>query len=242
VSRDREGTHLDWVTDDILALIKPYTHREPLGPLAARLHGHRDYHAEHPPLLDQLRAAIQPGNDDEQDTHGAFGSRSPVADDALCALMRIESAAADWLVRQFKRNPRGSTEANLRGLIGAAHEPRTDPHLIADLAYEAGRWLTWAKVETGWQAKPLTIADPCPATVCAHSRRLLFAVTCTDHTNQTTPCPTTHCDRTRSVRIRYPDGDFAWCTACGTAWSEHHPDLPSVLLLVNAITARRVAA
>jgi hypothetical protein len=204
---------LDRVAVNVHTLVDPYQHREELTPMAARLHGHKAYVVLHPALLDQLRDAVHPGTyDNEPGMRFACASRPPASEDALDALIRIESAVAWWLTIEFKRSLRGIVEANLRALVGASTEPGRTPSQLGDLAYESSRWVTWARTETGWQARPLTIPDPCP-----------------------------RCDRPHSIRVRRPDADHAWCSQCGTAWSEHHPDLPSVLLLEQALMARRAA-
>lgn len=204
---------LDRVAVNVQHLTQPYTHREDLDAIAARILGHKVYIVEHPPLLAQLRYAVRPGSDDDSPgmrSHPA--SRPPASEDALDALIRIESAVAWWLAIEFKRSLRGAVEANLRALVGASTEPGRSQDQLWDLSHDSSRWVTWARTETGWQARPLTIPDPCP-----------------------------RCDRTHALRVRRPDADHAWCTNCGTAWSEHHPDLPSVLLLEQALMARRAA-
>jgi hypothetical protein len=204
---------LDRVAVNVHTLVDPYQHREELTPMAARLHGHKAYVVQHPALLVQLRFAVRPGSDDDSPGMRSIpGSRPPASEDALDALIRIESAVAWWLTIEFKRSLRGIVEANLRALVGASTEPGRTPSQLGDLAYESSRWVTWARTETGWQARPLTIPDPCP-----------------------------RCDRPHSIRVRRPDADHAWCSQCGTAWSEHHPDLPSVLLLEQALMARMAA-
>jgi hypothetical protein len=219
--------------------------------MAARLHGHKAYVVQHPALLVQLRFAVYPGSDDDSPGMRSIpGSRPPASEDALDALIRIESAVAWWLSQEFKRTLRGIVEANLRALVGASTEPGRTPSQLGDLAYESSRWVTWARTETGWQARPLTIPDPCPAPVCAISRKALFGDQCSKCRELATgpkldpsrdPCPPSTCGRTHTLRVRRPDADHAWCGQCGTAWSEHHPDLPSVLLLEQALMARRAA-
>jgi hypothetical protein len=203
---------LDRVAVNVHTLVDPYQHREELDAIAARILGHKVYVQQLPPLLVQLRQAIVPGTDDDQPgLRSACASRPPASEDALDALIRIESAVAWWLTQEFKRSLRGIVEANLRALVGAATEPGRTLDQLQDLAYETSRWVAWAETEAGWRVRPSTVPDPAPC-----------------------------CDRRHALKVRRP-ADYAWCTNCGTAWSEHHPDLPSVLLLEQALMARRAA-
>jgi hypothetical protein len=198
------------VSENVGSLVEPYSHREELSPIAARLQGTRFYTQAFPSLLDQLREALHPGVDGEEKGRLAFGSKSPAMDEALDVLVRIESGAVAWLKLSFGRSPRGTVEANLRALVGAATEPGRPDAQLSMLAGDTSRWLVWARTESGWQARPLTIPDR-------------------------SPC----CGNARTIRVRRPDASFAWCLRCGQAWSETDPDLPSVLLLEVALLRQR---
>lgn len=243
--RDRKATPLEQITDNINQLTRPYQHRETLTPIAERLQGVRHYVTDHPSLLDQLRLAIHPAVAEIDYGGTAFGSRPPTNTDALNALMRIESAAAWWLKIEYQRELRGSAEDNLSALKGASTEPHRTNGQLRDLAVDTHHWLTWARTESGWQPRPLTISDPCPALVCEISRRLIWDGTCNneicDSAINFRPCPTATCGRRESIRVHQP-ANSAWCTHCGAAWSEYNPNLPSVLLLVDALVTQRGAA
>jgi hypothetical protein len=133
-------------------LTEPYTHREPYW-LDQRNHQARIHTHRHPSLLNQLRAACEPGLVDD------VGSRlskpkPPAALSALDVLLRIEAGSTDWITRRLQLTLRNTVEGNLHLLAGHP----THPHL----AKQVESWWRMARVESLWDGRPRDLRDPCP--------------------------------------------------------------------------------
>lgn len=114
-----------------------------------------------PGLLEQLREAIYPssGSSEEHSTRPIPASKPPLLLEALGHHMAISMGANRWIWSLHLTN-RGTPEANIRTLVGAAGNLDSDtlPVLLADLR----RWRNWAAVMTGWATPPMTPRVPCP--------------------------------------------------------------------------------
>lgn len=114
-----------------------------------------------PSLLDQLAAAIVPGESYVEDevTRAAFASRPAARLDAIDRLLAIEAGAAMWCVNTALK-PRDDPAGNIRALVGKAPVlPSSDQRTLArDLV----SWRTWAATVTGWEHPPHAPRAPCP--------------------------------------------------------------------------------
>lgn len=115
----------------------------------------------HPSLLDQLAAAVIPGEVYAEDELGSAvrrpGSAPPAQLEAIHAGMAIAAAAATWCLRLGLR-PRDSTVGNIRSLVGARTDSDQSKALLADLKH----WYGWAMTVAGWRRPPWTPPVPCP--------------------------------------------------------------------------------
>jgi hypothetical protein len=137
-------------------LTQPYSHTEPYWTLGRRTQIPRAHRSNHPSLLNQLRAACEPGLVD--DTGARIGeSKPPVAMSALDVLLRIEAASADWVSRQLEHPLRDTAEANLSLLAGKTNDVRA-----LGLSEAIESWWRWARVESAWDGRPRDLRDPCP--------------------------------------------------------------------------------
>ena len=163
-------THTDpliRLADAIAELVEPRTHREALTPDQAPIsvatlrpiHGAVLTHVAS--LIDQLNH-IQPGGGIEGGSHRVPGSRPTAHLEALDALMLIDTESNQWLALLGLRD-RDDVAANLRALVGAA--PALIAHDLTDLAKNAARWLTLARVITGWEIPAKRYDNTCP--LCA---------------------------------------------------------------------------
>lgn len=179
------------LADAVDELTRPRTHREPVslhGPTGWTF-GHHRTHV--PSLLDQLRSAVEPGGTGEHG-QGIPGSRPTARLDAIDTLLRIEAASASWLTLRCLQPLRATPEDNLRSLVGCA--PHLDDPIRWDLTREARRWVTWARVTTGWEVPAFRPDNTCPL-----------------------------CARRGGLRVRAGDGitsseASAMCVDCGEAW------------------------
>lgn len=142
----------------------------------------------HPSLLDQLRAAAQIGGTGSDGPMGAgYESRPAARIEAIDRLHAIDQDVDDWLVRKLNVHvQRDTLEDNLRALVGAAST--LDSPGQHKLAREVCRWLTWARVVTGWESAPWKPNAPCPM-----------------------------CEARGGLRVRLEDREAA-CLECGETW------------------------
>jgi len=173
------------LADTIRALVDPYEHAETLhlrsptpGGPTTEIRIHR---VHFPSLLDQLATAIEP-------SRGAGTARgyesSPTARlDAIDRLQAIHAAASYW-AETLTTVYRPNLADRLSSLVGAP----MDNEQLDDLTRAARRWLTWARICTGWDTPPRRLREPCPA-----------------------------CNHKGGLRVRIDDLN-ATCLECGNIW------------------------
>lgn len=131
-----------------------------------RINGHRKmvrvWTLTMPSLLDQLAAAIYPGEvymeDNGGHIHHTPRSIPPARLDAIDACLRIQAGAAMWVTRAGL-TPRDSTASNVRSLVAAQVDSDTAKEILADLR----RWYGLAATLTGWERPAWRPDAPCPA-------------------------------------------------------------------------------
>lgn len=113
----------------------------------------------HPPLLDQLRAAISGRIGHPEGGSTAFASRPGARIDALDTLTRIETDTRNW-VNQLGGHPRSTAEGNLWYLNGAtADMGATD---LDFLDHDTRSWHAGAAITSGWDEPAWRPHVPCP--------------------------------------------------------------------------------
>lgn len=180
------------LTEAVNDLTRSRTHREPV---MRYEHGcwTRTHHLSNTPsLLEQLRHAIEPGGTGDTG-RGVPGSRPTARLDAIDTLIRIEASVAAWLTLRCLQPLRLTVEDNLRALVGCAAD--LDDPVRWDLTREARRWVTWARVTTGWEVPAFRPDNTCPL-----------------------------CARRGGLRVRAGDGvssseASATCVECGETWT-----------------------
>lgn len=160
------------IADAVDALTNPIRIREPI---YERINGHRQltrvWEATAPPLLTQLRAAVQPGvaytEDEAGNGHATPQSVPPARIDAINALLRIEADLAMWCYR-IGLTPRETASATMRALVGA---PMTSDD-AAELLTHLRHWHGWAATLSGWQRPAWRPDAACPACDAKHALRV----------------------------------------------------------------------
>jgi hypothetical protein len=118
-----------------------------------------------PSLLDQLHAAVIPGEVYVEDDAGHIRrmpqSTPPARLEAINACLVIDAGSALWVVRVGMR-VRETAASNLRALVGA----RTDSDTAADILSDCRRWYGVAATIAGWERPPWRPDAPCP--ICDH--------------------------------------------------------------------------
>ena len=163
-------TPLARLTAAIDELVEPRTHTERFtrdtghGPITH----HWQTHVAS--LLDQLRQAVTPGSSIDLDNGHAIPASRPTA--SIEALDTLEAITVEVtrLITYTGPRPRPDLEANLRGLLGTAASSDDDTQTY--LAGLAERWLSRAKVLTGWEIPPWKPANSCPLCDARHSLRV----------------------------------------------------------------------
>ena len=186
------------LADLVAALTEPVDHVEhivrdktvrlrsavPGGPVRyVVVHEQETHRVRFPPLLVQLATAIEPSSSADAGARG-YESSPSARIDAIDRLLAIEAGAAVWVVNVGGRL-RDTTSANLRALVGGV----SDVDLRA-LVADARRWVTWARVVTGWDTPPRRLRQPCMA-----------------------------CGVRGGVRVRL-DPVSASCLDCGATWAQ----------------------
>lgn len=145
------------LADAVQELTEPHTHHEPFtirkndGWLTAR---HKTRVLS---LIDQLGQALEPGG--TADFGHAIPSSRPTARlEAIDTLLTIDLEVNQW-VDHLGLHIRTSLTANLRALVGAHVY---DDEQLLKLAACASRWVTLAKVTTGWEVPPFRPDNTCP--------------------------------------------------------------------------------
>lgn len=147
------------IAEQVRELTRPYHHAERYLVRKRKRQIARLYHAEHPSLLDQLRAAVYPCAQAEPGGSHIAQSSPPAELSALNALMRIEVGAVSWC-RRLELEPRPTIEGCLSLLSGHARDVSTS--MVKDLAAAVQSWWRWARVESQWDGRPRSLRDPCP--------------------------------------------------------------------------------
>lgn len=110
----------------------------------------------HPPLLDSLRDACQPGRGPDTGRRTPPGSRPPIRLDTVDALSEIYVGISRWHARLSPPSPPRDTDwqkAALRAFVGAA--PNLAPSLADYLADEVYEWWRLAAIGSGWRPEHL---------------------------------------------------------------------------------------
>lgn len=149
---------LPLLSEAVDELTKPHVHREQVSRYENGTWVHSRHRTDVPPLVQQLRAAVEPSSSSDAGK-SSFSSRPSARLDAIDTLLRIEAASAVWLTR-CGQALRSTLEDNLRALVGCA--PGLDEQQQWDLTREARRWATWARVTTGWEVPPFRPNNTCP--------------------------------------------------------------------------------
>lgn len=182
------------IADAVDELTRPRTNREPYSYVDE--HNtvvHRRHPTYVPPLLEQLQQAIEPRTRGGASFTGNIPESRPSAHiDAMDVYMRIDQAVYDWTKTYAEQRRWDSLTDRLRALVGAA--PNMEDDTQHDLAREARRWVTWAKVTTGWEVPARQPDNTCPL-----------------------------CGVRGSLRVRVGDGitsaeAAAYCVGCGESW------------------------
>lgn len=142
------------MADDVRQLVEPFTI-----PVRQRARGGRTTWTaiHHPPLLDQLRVAAQPGATARGPAHHRIpDSRPPANLDAINAEAGIWVAVTNWHTRLHLPSPPTDVDwltFTLRQLVGAA--PHLAPSIADQLADDVHRWWRTAAVQAGWNPHDL---------------------------------------------------------------------------------------
>lgn len=129
------------------------------------------YRTRVPSLLDQLAAAVHPGEVyvEQDSSRPGFASRPPARLDAIDRLLAIEAGAARWVV-SIGLTLRDTTAGNIRALVGVSGT--LDSDTLAALLTEVYLWRNWAATVTGWQTLPWRPRVPCPVCEALGSLRI----------------------------------------------------------------------
>lgn len=159
-------TDLATIADAVDALTNPIQVREPIQYWDTNRNRKIRYWVHSlPSLLDQLAAAVMPGEvyveDDAGKVHRQPRSTPPARLEAIHACLVIEAGAALWMVRTGLAM-RETADRNLRALVGASVDSDTAKDILSDLR----RWYGMAATLTGWERPPWRPDAPCP--ICEH--------------------------------------------------------------------------
>lgn len=179
------------------ALTEPSKHVEPITDWTDQRNRtqRRVWVTDQPSLLDQLAAAVIPGEVYMEPQGPAaktkHGSTPNARLDAVDRLLAIEAGAAKWCV-ELRVALRERPESNIRALVGAAAGLDSDAQerLLRDLS----AWRLWAATVAGWRVPAWRPNAPCMV-----------------------------CERRDALRVRLDKGT-ACCVACGAVWDRHEID------------------
>lgn len=184
-----DRTPLERIADAVNELTTPQSHVEWFQRFDERTRKHltpEKHETSHPSLLEQLRAASTASKGGDTAPTSGYESRPTARIEAVDRLAAVEQAVDDWLVRVIEQPTRLTLEDNLRALVGAS--PGLDTRQLSALARETARWLTWARVVTGWDTPPQRPNAACPL-----------------------------CEARGDLRVRLEEKTAA-CLACGETW------------------------
>lgn len=164
------------IRDTADALTEPHQHTERIRDWDGNRNAkYRTHKTTQPGLLTQLGQAIaRTGGAAEGSMGGAYGSRPPLAVEALSRHLAITVQVMDWCAH-LGIVVRATVESNVRALVGASTTLDQDDAraLLADLR----RWRRWAAVLTDWE-KIITLRQaPCPISDCAQVGTLRINLT-----------------------------------------------------------------
>jgi hypothetical protein len=192
----RVSTHdLIVIADAVDELTRSHTNNEPYNRLdehGTLIAGRHQTHV--PPLLEQLQQALEPTTRGTEPMGTVPGSRPSARIDAMDVYMRIDQAAYIWCKTYVEQRRWDSLTDRLRALVGAAPNMEDDDQ--HSLARESRRWVTWAKVTTGWEVPARQPDNTCP--LCATRGSLRVRVGNGVTSNEASAC----------------------CVACGEAWDD----------------------
>lgn len=182
------------IVDAVDDLTRPRTNNEPYSKVNDHGTVIATRHPTHvPPLLEQLQHALEPGGTGDSG-RAVPASRPSARLDAMDTYMRIDQAVYVWCKTYCEHRRWDSLTDRLRALVGTA--PNIEDDEQHQLAREARRWVTWAKVTTGWEVPARQPDNTCPL-----------------------------CAVRGGLRVRVGDGitsteASACCVSCGESWDD----------------------
>jgi hypothetical protein len=167
---------LDQILDTADALTEPHMHTEPITYWDTNRHRKTRRHTTiQPGLLAQLYQSVIPASSStEASAGGTFGSRPPLAVEALSRHDQIAMAVLRWCT-SMGLPTRASVESNIRALVGAVGH--LDDDTTAALLTEMRQWRRWAAVLTGWENLLRPAGVPCPIVDCGKTNTLRINLT-----------------------------------------------------------------
>lgn len=179
------------------ALTEPTRHAEPITDWTEQRNRttRRVWVTDQPSLLDQLAAAVIPG-EVYVDPQGPAAKGQPRSTpnarlDAVDRLLAIEAAAATWCLT-LRLELRERPDSNIRALVGAAGS--TDSDTQERLLRDMRTWRLWAATVAGWHVPAWRPNAPC-----------MF------------------CSARDVLRVRLDKGT-ACCVGCGAVWDRGEID------------------
>lgn len=158
------------------ALCEPHTHTERIRDWDGNRNAkYRTHTTTQPGLITQLEQSIaKTVSTGEGSMGGAYGSRPPLALEALSRHLSITVAVMDWCAH-LGIVVRATVESNIRALVGAAAtlDPDDTRALLADLR----RWRGWCAVLTDWEKTHVPHRVPCPVVDCGQPGTLRINLT-----------------------------------------------------------------
>lgn len=130
-----------------------------------------EHTVNHPPLLEALAQAMQPGSANSDGGRSVPGSRPPLSTDALDRAHAISRAVYSLAHMHDVLTTRGtSVQDRIRALAGIALV--LDAESLEELCAYARAWVHWCETVTG-ETEPLYHPDaPCPACDRRHGLRV----------------------------------------------------------------------
>lgn len=170
------------ITEAADELTEPHRHTERIRDWDANRNAkYRTHVTTQPGLLAQLYQAVTPsGSAGEASTGSSFGSRPPLAVEALSCHLTITVAVMDWCAH-LGTTVRATVESNLRALVGAA--PKLDADNQRALLADLKAWRRWCAVLTGWETLYQPGGVACPNVDCGQANTLRINLT-----NRTAMC------------------------------------------------------
>lgn len=163
-------------------LTEPHQHRERIRDWDSNRNAkYRVHTTTQPGLITQLGQAVTHTNGvTEGSFGGGYGSRPPLALEALSRHLAITVQVMDWCAH-LGLTVRATVESNIRALVGAAATLDHDDAraLLSDLR----RWRGWCAVLTGWEKLHQPAGVACLVVDCAQVNTLRINLT-----NKTAMC------------------------------------------------------